>query len=166
MPQIAEPDFTAILQVLVENRVDFIVVGGISAVLNGVPINTFDLDVVHGRSPTNVRNLLSALDSLDAYYRLHADKKLKPGVSHLTSPGHSNLTTRFGPLDLLGTIGRDLVFEDLLKHSAKMKIKPGLQVWVLGLAKLIEVKEQLGGEKDKAVLPILKRTLREIAGRG
>jgi len=43
-----------------------------------------------------------------------------------------------------------------------MKIGAGLQVWVLGLAKLIEVKEQLGGEKDRAVLPILKRTLREL----
>jgi len=99
VPQIAEPDFTVILEVLVEHHVDFVVVGGVSAVLNGAPINTFDLDVVHGRSATNVRKLLSALDSLHAHYRPHADRKLKPGVSHLTSPGHSNLTTRFGPLD-------------------------------------------------------------------
>ena len=139
-------------------------VGGISAVLNGAPINTFDLDVVHGRASENVRRLLSALDSLDAHYRLHADRKLRPGLSHLSSPGHSNLTTRFGPLDLLGTIGNNLSLTDLLKHSARMEVSDGVQVWVLGLAKLIEVKEQLGGEKDKAALPILKRTLKETSG--
>jgi len=39
-----------------------------------------------------------------------------------------NLITRYGPLDLLGTIGQDLA---------------------------------LGGEKDRAMLPILRRTLEE-----
>jgi len=34
-------------------------------------------------------------------------------------------------------------------------------VRVLKLAKYIEVKEKLGREKDKAILPILRRTLEE-----
>jgi hypothetical protein len=66
-------------------------------------------------------------------------------------------------LDLLGCIGRGLGYAELLEHSVRMKVAPDLQVWVLSLAKLIELKEQLGGEKDRAVLPILKRTLRERA---
>jgi hypothetical protein len=43
-------DFLAILRSLAQHEVEFIVVGGISAVLQGAPIATFDLDVVHSRS--------------------------------------------------------------------------------------------------------------------
>ena len=38
---------------------------------------------------------------------------------------------------------------------------PDYALRVLKLEKLIELKEQLGGEKDKAVLPLLRATLRE-----
>ncbi len=47
-----KPDFLAILQTLVAHRVDFLVVGGICAVLHGAPIaNKFDLDLVHSAPP-------------------------------------------------------------------------------------------------------------------
>lgn len=32
---------------------------------------------------------------------------------------------------------------------------------MLGLEKLIELKEELGGEKDRAMLPLLRRALEE-----
>ncbi len=38
-------DFVAILETLSANAVDFVVVGGVSAVLNGAPVSTFDLDI-------------------------------------------------------------------------------------------------------------------------
>lgn len=44
-----EPDLFGLLQALAEQRVDFIVIGGVAAVLQGAPIATFDLDVVHSR---------------------------------------------------------------------------------------------------------------------
>lgn len=37
---------------LAGHGVDFIVVGGVAAVLGGAPISTFDLDIVHARDPT------------------------------------------------------------------------------------------------------------------
>jgi hypothetical protein len=40
-------DFLAVIRALGEHRVDFIVVGGVAAVLAGAPISTFDLDLVH-----------------------------------------------------------------------------------------------------------------------
>ncbi len=43
-------DFYSILDALVRHRVDFIVVGGVAAVLEGAPISTFDLDIVYNRS--------------------------------------------------------------------------------------------------------------------
>jgi hypothetical protein len=92
---------------------------------------------------------------------MQPEKRLKPGVSHLSSPGHQLLMTLFGPLDILGSIGRGHTYEDLLPHSEDMRVGRGLVIRVLGLKKLIEVKEETADEKDNAVLPILRRTLIE-----
>jgi len=54
---------------LVHQRVDFIIVGGMAAILRGTPVNTFDLDVVYERSPSNIGRLLLALEELDAIVR-------------------------------------------------------------------------------------------------
>jgi hypothetical protein len=59
-----------LLGVLARHRVDFIVVGGIAAVTQRAPVNTFELDVVHARTPGNIERLLGALRELDAVYRI------------------------------------------------------------------------------------------------
>ena len=141
--------------------VDFIVVGGISAVLNGTPVNTLDLDIVHSRDTANIARLLVALEELGAEYRYTGGPKLKPAESHLVSKGHQLLIPRFGPLDVLGTIGNNLSYEDLLPQTSEMFVTEDVKVRVLHLKILIEIKEGLGTEKDRAVLPILRRTLEE-----
>ncbi|MGH9613432.1 MAG: hypothetical protein ACRD4P_10165 [Bryobacteraceae bacterium] len=65
-------DFRSILRVLREHDVDFIAVGGVGAVLQGAPLSTFDLDVVH-----YVLRLRAALTSLDAFYRTQPERGLK-----------------------------------------------------------------------------------------
>jgi hypothetical protein len=154
-------DFYGALRALREADVDFLVVGGLAAVLNGAPVNTFDLDIVHSREPANVTRLLQVLESLDAAFRMQPERRLRPNASHLSSSGHLNLITRCGPLDVLGTIGRSLDYRDLLPHTIELEIGGGLRVRVLDLETLISLKETLAGEKDLAVLPILRRTLQE-----
>lgn len=154
------PDFQEILKILVSNEVDFIVVGGVCAVIHGAPVTTFDLDLVHSRDPGNLDRLMSSLHDLDAYYREREDIRLTPALSHLSSPGHQLLMTKYGPLDLLGTIGKGYSYEDLLKHTEKIQID-NYCLSILSLEKLIEVKERLARDSDKAMLPILKRTLEE-----
>ena len=153
--------FTATLRALVEAGVEFIVVGGVAAVLNGAPVSTFDLDVVHARDAANVARLLPVLDSLDAVFRLQPERQIRPTAGHLSGPGPLNLIARYGPFDLLGTIGRGLNYQDLLPHSIEMEIAAGILVRVLDLETLVAIKEELGGEKDRAVLPVLRRTLAE-----
>jgi hypothetical protein len=75
-------------------------------------------------------------------------------------PGHLNLQTRYGWLEL-GTIGNGLGYVDLLPRSAELDIGEGLRVLVLDLENLIAIKEDLGSEKDREMLPILRRTLAE-----
>jgi predicted nucleotidyltransferase len=152
-------DLQAVLTTLSTGGVEFILVGGTAAVLNGAPVNTYDVDIVPARSEENIAKLLRVLDSLDAIYRMQPSRQLKPEASHLSSPGHHNLITSLGPLDVLGTIGRGLTYEDLLPHTREMAISEGIRIRVLTLAKIIALKEELGGEKDLATLPVLRRTL-------
>jgi predicted nucleotidyltransferase len=156
-----ERKLIATLRSLHDGGVEFISVGGLAAVLQGAPVDTFDIDVVHSREAANVDRLLPVLDALDTIFRIHPERRLKPNASHLASDGHLNLITRYGPLDLLGSIGRDLGYRELLPHSIELAIVEGLRIRVLDLETLIAIKEELGGEKDRAVLPILRRTLEE-----
>ncbi|MCX5895278.1 MAG: hypothetical protein NTZ51_05545 [Proteobacteria bacterium] len=153
-------DFFKILRTLSKHNVEFIIVGGVCAVLHGAPVSTFDLDVVHSRDADNLERLLAALDELEAYYRDRPGRKLKPKLSHIASPGHQLLMTNAGPLDLLGTIGNKRSYRDLIKNTDTLKVDD-LTVHILSLASLIDIKEEVGRDKDKAVLPILKQTAKE-----
>jgi predicted nucleotidyltransferase len=156
-----EGKLIAPLRSLTEAGVEFILVGGFAAVCNGVPVVTLDVDIVHSRDAANVTRILAFLESIDAIFRIQPERRLKPNASHVAGRGHLNLLTRLGQLDLLCTIGNDLTYEDLLPHSEQMEIGEGLCIRVLNLEKLIEIKEQLTGEKDRAMLPLLRRTLEE-----
>jgi hypothetical protein len=158
--QSSNPRFLEILNVLTRHRVDFMIVGGVSAVLHGAPVTTFDLDVVHARNPENIARLLSALEELDAVYRAQPERQLRPDESHLASPGHQLLLTRFGPLDVLGMIGKSRTWDDLLDHTRSLEVEPGVVVRVLDLETQIAVKEELGSPKDAAVLPLLRQALK------
>ena len=160
MPTEPKADFRQILRTLTEHHVKYIVVGGVSAVLQGVPFSTFDLDVVHSRDPQNVKRLRQVLDSLESHYRTNPERRAKPNASHLSSAGHQLLMTRFGPLDILGMIGQGHEYQELETHSVKLDIGGGLKVAVLDLKTLIRVKEETGGEKDRATLPLLRRHAR------
>jgi len=154
-----------VVRALAEARVDFVIVGGLAAVLDGAPIATLDVDIVHSREPENLDRLLDALGRLDAFFRIQPERRIRPETSHLAGFGHLNLSTRHGPLDLLGTIGRGRGYEDLLPHTVEMDLGEGVRVRVLDLETVIAIKEEVGGEKDLATLPTLKRTLREIRDR-
>jgi len=156
-----EPDLIGTLRSLCERDIQFVLVGGLAAVLKGAPIQTYDVDLVYSREPANVERLLNFLQEIDAVFRIQPERRLRPTVSHLAAGGHLNLLTNLGPLDLLGTIGQGLSYSDLLPLSDEMAISEGIRVRVLNLETLISIKERLGSEKDVAVLPILRQTLLE-----
>lgn len=159
--EILDPDFSAILQVLVDHQVDFIVVGGVCAVLHGAPLMTFDLDVVHSRTPANIDRLVAALQQLDAIYRDLAGRRITPDQSHLVTDGQHLLTTRLGALDVLGTIALGKSYEDLLPFTEEASLDLLLRVRILDLPTLIDTKQAAGRPKDLNALPVLQQTLAE-----
>lgn len=155
-----ESDFTKIIDTLTKYEVEFIIVGGVCAVLHGAPVTTFDLDIVHNRSSENIEKLLDALRELEAYYRTRSDIKIEPDKNGLILPGHHLLITNAGPLDVLGVIGESEDYNDLIKDGGAIEIS-GKKVQLQSLESLIKIKTLLGADKDRAVIPILQRTLEE-----
>ena len=150
------------LRVLSDHKVAFIVVGGVCAVFHGAPVTTYDLDIVRSCDPENTSRILGALKELDGHSRLHQQRVI-PNRSHLEAPGHLLLQTRFGHLDLLGTIGDGHDFDGLMKHTVTGTIR-GISFQMLDLETLILTKEQAGRDKDRMALPILRATMREKQG--
>ena len=149
--------YLPLLRVLCTHNVEFILVGGLAAVLQGAPIITGDLDIVHRRTPENASRLMAALANLDAVYRLDP-RRLRPTVSHLLGPGHALLATRFSDLDVLGTIFADTPYEGLLSDTIEIELDD-VTIRVLRLERLIQAKEFAGRPKDLAVLPALRAAL-------
>ena len=149
-------DFSAILGVLARHEVEFIVVGGVCAVLLGAPVATFDVDIVHSRSEENLDRLSRALEELDAHYRDHLPRRIPPARVALAESGHHLLATRFGPLDVLGSIGEDDDYPTLLSKSEPVQIDRNISIRILDLDTLIEVKQKTERSKDNYMLEILR----------
>ena len=119
------PNFLEILGVLAEHDVEFIVIGGLCAVLHGVPINTRDVDIVHARDPANIDRLVLALEALSAHYRLHP-KRIVPTASILALPGHPLLNTSAVPLDVPGTLADAQGYDELPPFSVDGRFECGV----------------------------------------
>jgi len=150
--------FLGLLRVLLRHGVDFIVVGGVAAQLEGAPILTLDLDVLYDKAPGNIGRLLAALRELKARYRDPAGRRIEPDAEKLQTLRTHLLLTELGALDVLDAIGNGRTYQDLESRAIGYELGE-LRVRVLDLAAVIESKEQANREKDRAALPVLRQTL-------
>jgi hypothetical protein len=143
-----------IIEVLQRHDVEFIVVGGVAAVLRGAPTTTFDIDIVYALNAENVDRLQRALAALSAKFR-DDPRGLVPDRAHLESRGHKLLITSEGPLDCLGTIDDDVPYEVLVHDSSFLEVG-SRSVRVLALRRLIASKRWTRRPKDLVMLPLLE----------
>lgn len=148
-----------LLAALVRADVDFIVVGGMAAVLHGAPITTHDLDIVHQRAPGNVSKLLDLLRSINAGQR-GDPRHLPPTAAAFSGCGHLTLRTDLGPLDVLCELGPGEGYDELLDRTVKFSDGDS-EFRVLSLEALIEIKSKTDRAKDRLVLAELIATLSE-----
>ena len=153
--------FLQMIGVLARQKVDFIVVGGFAAILEGVPIVTADLDVIINRDPGNIPRLLSALEELHAHYLDPAGRYIVPDAYKLESMRMHLLKTDLGRLDLLTKICGDTTYSDLADETHVQELE-GFMVRSLKLEMIIAAKEYANRPKDRDVLPRLRGFLESI----
>jgi hypothetical protein len=153
----ATQSFKRILELFEAHGVEYIVVGGVAAVLRGAPVTTFDIDTLVKTDQANAQRLLAALQALNARYREHPNK-LKPTVEDILAGGHHLLMTDSGPLDVLGHVMHGKRYDDMTQKSSMLSVGE-LTIPVLGLRALMDEKQALGRPKDKAIAEMLAELL-------
>ncbi len=158
-----ELDFVEALRTLIRHEVEFMVVGGVAAILQGSPLTTEDLDILFLASDENIDRLVATLQELEAYYLDPASHRIEPNPPRLASLRMYLLKTNHGRLDVFRTVGDGLGYEALLPRSRHLKIAE-MNVRILDLDAIIETKEQAGRPKDHYQLPFLRQLQAEIEG--
>ena len=151
----------AVLRLLQEHEVRYIVVGGWASILHGSARSTNDVDMIYARDPQNLKRLATALSAQQPYLR-----GAPPGLPFQwdvrTIQGGLNftLTTSLGDLDLLGEVAGGGTYEQLLPHTQEVTVF-GIAVRVVTLERLIQLKRAAGRAKDLEVIAELQALLDE-----
>ena len=158
-----DPD--EILRTLHRHRVEFVLIGGMAATLHGSDMVTFDLDVSPRSTKDNLERLASALRDLEAALRVAGEPNGVDFDAHedlLERVQVLNLATRAGDLDIVVRPAGSTGYKDLRRDAMSISIS-GVPILVASLADIIRSKEAANREKDRAVLPALKRLQMRLA---
>lgn len=165
MPQPLDPE--CLFKVLDDHGVDYVLIGGLAAVLHGSTVLTNDADICAHHEPTNLARLRSALLDLQAHIRSEDSPDgvaFDPHPALLGSVSMLNMTTRCGDLDLTFAPPALDDYASLAESAVVMDLG-GVAVRVAALSDIIRSKAAADRPKDRAVLPILRALQDEIARR-
>lgn len=153
----------ALVRALVDAKVEFIVIGGVAAILHGVSRVTSDLDI---SAPLTEENLQRLLRALEPHRPVHATR---PDLRLLDEPLERLMTfrlllieTALGRLDVLPRV------EPIGDYHALQAVEmtlAGHAVRVIDRRQLIAIKESLARPKDREVALEL-RAIEERESRG
>jgi hypothetical protein len=157
------------LSVLVEEGVQFVLIGGMAAILHGDVGVTVDLDVVPDREAKNVERLARALRRLGARIRTEGEPEglafdcSAQFFGNLAPDSIVNTTTEAGDLDVTFCPSGTQGYRDLRRDAVEIEAAERLHIRVASLADIIRSKEAAGREKDRLALPRLRRLLDRLA---
>jgi hypothetical protein len=154
-------DLAQIIPPLVGANVDFVLIGGMAAILHGSARVTFDVDLVYSRTDENIERLAGALAPHRPYLR-GAPPNL-PFAWNAKTIRHGlnfTLTTALGDLDLFGQVTGAETYSDLLPHSFEVEAF-GVRFKCIDLPTLIRIKEAAGRSKDREAVAELRVLLEE-----
>jgi predicted nucleotidyltransferase len=157
---LAEFEPRAIVEVLQRHGVDFVMIGGLAAFLQGSPLPTTDVDITPELTDDNRTRLSAALTELDARGRAEGTEPLPfaHDADSLARAGVWNLSTKHGDLDIsfvpTGTGG----YADLVRDAVEVELR-GIPVKLASLADIVRSKDAASRPKDLRALPVLRELL-------
>jgi predicted nucleotidyltransferase len=148
----ARPLLETIARVLHENGLEAVLIGNAAAALHGAPVTTVDFDFLFRQTPRNIAKLKAVAKSLDAVI-------LRP---YYPSSGLFRIARDEDGLqiDFMTTIDGIKSFESLRAQSQAADFD-GCALLIASLDAVISSKRAAGRPRDKAVLDILEKVLRE-----
>lgn len=139
-----------LLEHLTGHGVDYVVIGGIAAVLHGSERNTFDLDVCPDQDPANLDRLGAALIAIEARLRdIVEDVPFVPDGRSLAGVEILTLSTSLGPLDVLTRPHGSPPYSALRRRATQLDIGAAAPVLVASIDDLIAMKRGTDRRKDR-----------------
>jgi hypothetical protein len=158
-------DDQSLLWRLLEEDVEFVIIGGFCAIFHGVSLVTKDLDICCRFTTANLRRIEAAVKDLHPFHRLAANKLPLELTDELCGRlKNLYLQTDLGKLDCLGDVSGVGAYDEALKRSVACKLSYG-EFRMLDIDALIAAKEAAGRERDLLAVKQL-RGLRERATQG
>lgn len=160
LADIPELDARRVLRELVARGVDFVLIGGIAAVLHGSARTTLDLDLCVATDETNLDALGHVLQDLNARLRGVADEvPFVRDARTLRSIEVLTLRTDAGDVDVLARPDGSPPYEKLRSNADRIDLG-GFAILVAAIPDLIAMKTAAGREKDLADIAELRAILR------
>lgn len=145
-------DFYNLLELLANNSVDFVLVGGFAGVVYGSTYVTQDIDVCCDFSTANLLRLQKALGNLNPVHRMTGSRrKLELTADNCNQFKNLYLDTDIGQLDCLSFIEGIGDYQKVKESSRAIKLEK-IQLYVLSLDSLIDAKKAMKRPRDKATV--------------
>jgi hypothetical protein len=138
----------ALVKRLLDQRVEFVIIGGYAVMAHGVPLLTQDVDICCRFSAGNLLRLQAAVADLHPVHRM-TPQKLPLNLTQESCAGLKNLYLRtdFGVIDCLGEVKGVGGFDAVVQESVTLQLDMG-DCRVLSLDALIRAKEALNRPRD------------------
>ena len=148
----AAPLLNSVAAALAEARLEAVLIGNAAAALQGAPVTTLDFDFMFRATPANLAKLKRFAARLEAvilrpYYPVSA-------LFRVVNDDHGL------QVDFMAAIHGVKSFNALRSRATAIPLGPH-RLWVADLADIIASKRAAGRQRDKAVLEVLEKTLRE-----
>ena len=142
------PNFEALLKVLSEGGVEFVLVGGYSAMLHGSSLMTRDIDITCPMAAPDVRRLFNSLEPLHPIHRMVAEARpFTSGEAERSDWKNLHLKTDLGVLDCLGEVKGLGNYSACLARSTELDLGE-FTIRTLTIEALIEAKRAMARPRD------------------
>jgi predicted nucleotidyltransferase len=159
-------DARALLKLLAEHQVDYVVVGGLAVQTHGFVRSTVDLDIIPRPDLSNLGRLAEALGEAGATMFGTAQPVNVTDPHLLQRAPFVPLMTEHGRFDILSihsTAGAPRSYEDLKERALQLDLD-GTPVTVVGLDDLIRMKRAAGRDEDLADIRALTAADQDLEG--
>lgn len=145
-----------ILRRLTTRGVDYVVIGGIAAILHGSAQATYDLDICYATDDGNLNALADVLAGLGARLKgVEEPVPFVPDAATLRRVELLTMVTGEGELDVLARPAGSPGYETLRRNADRFDLD-GFSVLVASVDDLIGMKQAAGRQKDLAAIEELE----------
>lgn len=155
-----------IFQALNNQKVKYLVVGGVAVYLHGIPRFTKDLDLLVDMSPANLKRMIQAFEKIGYIPRIPVNaldfadpKKREEWIKEKNMKAFTFIQTKppFEQVDIVFAGG--ISYQEAVKKKKKIVSKE-VPLWVISIEDLIRMKSKAGRTQDQADIVSLKKVKR------